>query len=30
MKGKKYAVEITGYYQFFRIHEPLVFESPMR
>jgi hypothetical protein len=28
--GKKYAVEITGYYQFFRIHEPLVFESPMR
>ena len=30
MKSKKYAVEITGYYQFFRIHEPLVFESPMR
>jgi hypothetical protein len=30
LDGKKYAVEITGYYQFFRIHEPLVFESPMR
>jgi hypothetical protein len=30
MKGKKYAVEITGYYQFFRIHEPLEFKSPLK
>lgn len=28
--GNSTAITVTGYYQFFRIHEPLVFESPMR
>jgi hypothetical protein len=28
--GKSTAITVNGYYQFFRIHEPLVFESPMR
>jgi hypothetical protein len=28
--GKKYAVVITGYYQFFRIHEPLDIKAPIK
>jgi hypothetical protein len=28
--GKSTAITVNGYYQFFRIHEPLVFESPLR
>ena len=28
--GKATSITVNGYYQFFRIHDPLVFESPMR
>lgn len=28
--GKKTSLTVTGYYQFFRIHEPLAFEAPIK
>jgi hypothetical protein len=28
-EGKKYTLTINGFYQFFRIHDPLVFEAPV-